>query len=150
MPEGGAAKNMNTDGRANKRGDMQSEPPLNQDAEITGDKGGLIWAPGVIKVGQHIMSDAATMKYVDYPRYLDGAPVNTASNGGAVLCLPPPTAEIKTNGWPPRNNGKSRTASEYVSGKQVTVLYGLWVSSLAVRRCETRAVRERAPFSALT
>lgn len=85
--------------RANKRGDMQSELPLNQDVEITGDKGGLIWAPGVIKVEQHIMSDAATMKYVDYPRYLDGAPVNTAGNGGAAACLPPPTAKIKTNGW---------------------------------------------------
>lgn len=71
---------------------MQSELPLNQDVEITGDKGGLIWAPGVIKVGQHIMSDAATMKYVDYPRYLDGAPVNSASNGGAAACLPPPAA----------------------------------------------------------
>lgn len=76
---------------------MQSELPLNQDVEITGDKGGLIRAPGVIKVGQHIMSDAATMKYVDYPRYLDGAPVNTTSNGGAArLASHRPPRKIKS------------------------------------------------------
>ena len=74
---------------------MQSELPLNQDVKITGDKGGLIRAPGVIKVTQHIMSDAATMKYVDYLRYLDGAPVNTTSNGGVARSCRSPR-KIKT------------------------------------------------------
>lgn len=86
---------------------MQSELPLNHDVEITGDKGGLIRAPGVIKVGQHIMSDAATMKYVDYPRYLDGAPVNTTSNGGAARLLPPTTRDKKQR-MKRKNNGKSQ------------------------------------------